>query len=283
MAMIYNLGSINIDHRYRMASFVRPGETLICDDYQQFAGGKGLNQSIALARAGAQVAHVGACGPDARLCLDMLYQAGANLDFVNTDAQVSGHAVISVDDAGENQIVVVPGANHQIPQKQMASALDQTQPGDWWVMQNETNGQIECARAAQAKQARVAYSAAPFDATAVKALLLQLDLLAVNQVEAEQVQQLLNAPPEDWGVQVLITLGARGAKFWDGRQWFQQSAPTVEAVDTTGAGDTFFGFFSAALERQGPQEALALASRAAAIQVTRHGAADAIPTWQECQ
>lgn len=282
MTMIFNLGSINIDHVYRVPRFAKPGETLSTSSYQQFAGGKGLNQSVALARAGVQVSHVGACAPASEFCLELMRSAGVHIAFVQADAPVSGHAIITIDEAGENQILIVPGANRSIPTDVIDKALNQTQPGDWWVMQNETNAQLETAREARARGAQVAYSAAPFDPAEVKCMISHIDLLAVNESEAQAVQSELKSTPEQWDCQVLMTLGENGAKFWDGECWHRCAAVQTTVVDTTGAGDTFLGFFLASLQTQSPDQALRVASRAAAIQVARPGAADAIPRLEEC-
>lgn len=99
---ILNLGSLNIDKTYSVKRFVQPKETIQALDYEEFCGGKGLNQSVALARAGAEVYHAGAVGGDGRILLDMLKEAGADTGYVETLDGASGHAVIQIDESGQN-------------------------------------------------------------------------------------------------------------------------------------------------------------------------------------
>ena len=278
--MFYNLGSINLDLVYQVPHFPAPGETLMSTDFRRYPGGKGLNQSVAMARAGASVVHVGACGPDADFCLQELIDAGVEL-AVDRTRSVSGQGVIYIDPTGENQIVLLPAANLEITPQQVSQGLESMGSNDWLVLQNETNLQVEAAKQARALGARVAYSAAPFESHALAEILPFIDVVAMNQGESEQAIQALGSQPEQWGCQVLITLGGQGAKFFDGQGWYEQSAPKVAPVDTTGAGDTFFGYFIAHLDQAGPQQALKLATQASALQITRPGAASAIPRLEE--
>ena len=278
--MFYNLGSINLDLVYQVPHFPAPGETLMSTDFRRYPGGKGLNQSVAMARAGASVVHVGACGPDADFCLQELIDAGVEL-AVDRTRSVSGQGVIYIDPTGENQIVLLPAANLEITPQQVSQGLESMGSNDWLVLQNETNLQVEAAKQARVLGARVAYSAAPFESHALAEILPFVDVVAMNQGESEQAIQALGSQPEQWGCQVLITLGGQGAKFFDGQGWYEQSAPKVVPVDTTGAGDTFFGYFIAHLDQAGPQQALKLATQASALQITRPGAASAIPRLEE--
>ena len=278
--MFYNLGGINLDLVYQVPHFPAPGETLMSTDFQRYPGGKGLNQSVAMARAGASVVHIGACGADADFCLQELIDAGVQL-AVDQTRPVSGQGVIYIDPTGENQIVVLPAANLEITQQQIRQGLESMNSQDWLVLQNETNLQVQAATLAHSLGARVAYSAAPFEFEALSQVLPYVDVVAMNQGESEQAIKTLGSQPEQWGCQVLITLGSQGSKFFDGQQWFAQAAVEVVPVDTTGAGDTFFGYFIAHLDQAGPQQALKLASLASAIQITRPGAASAIPRLDE--
>ena len=278
--MFYNLGSINLDLVYQVPHFPAPGETLMSTDFRRYPGGKGLNQSVAMARAGASVVHVGACGPDADFCLQELIDAGVEL-AVDRTRSVSGQGVIYIDPTGENQIVLLPAANLEITPQQVSQGLESMGPDDWLVLQNETNLQVEAAQQARALGARVAYSAAPFESHALAEILPYVDVVAMNQGESEQAIQALGSQPEQWGCQVLITLGGQGAKFFDGQGWYEQSAPKVTPVDTTGAGDTFFGYFIAHLDQAGSQQALKYSTQASALQITRPGAASAIPRLEE--
>lgn len=282
---IWNLGSINIDHVYRLDSLPRPGETLASRGYAQGLGGKGANQSVAAARAGATTHHLGAMGTGDDWVRDRLAQAGVDMGHVaRLNDQATGHAIILLDADAENAIVIHPGANRAIDEAALTDALSALTPSDTLLIQNETNGQVAAAQAAQARGARVIYSAAPFDLEAVRAVLPHVSILAMNEGEA---QQLFAGIPGDLPVQgLLITRGAHGAEYRDltTGQVHSQSSFRVTPVDTTGAGDTFAGYFAAALDAGADvAAALRLASGAAAVKVTRAGAGDAIPTRAEVE
>ena len=278
---IYNLGSINIDHVYAMERLPKPGETLAATDLTTGLGGKGANQSIAIARAGGQVVHIGAIGPEGGWTRDALREAGVDTENLREVATPTGHAMITVDRAAENAIVLFPGANREIAEDQIAQALAPAAPGDWLLLQNETNGGAFAARLARDAGLRVAYCAAPFDRQAVAGMLPLTDLLSVNEGEAAALEAAL--PAEALAdVARLVTYGAKGAAHIDGDKWQGVAAFPVTPIDTTGAGDTFLGYFLAAIDTgKHVPEALRLASAAAALQVTRKGAADAIPTRAE--
>ncbi len=270
---IYNLGSVNIDHVYRVPHLPLPGETLASTDFNSGLGGKGANQSIAIGRAGGTVNHIGAIGPEGGWTREILRVSGVNVEHLQTVEVPTGHAIINVDDAGENAIVLFAGANVALTETHIDQALSGTASGDWLLLQNETSLGQYAARIAHEKGMSVAYSAAPFDADSAAKMLPFTDLLAVNEIEASQLAQAgLSAK------KTLITKGADGATFGD----VSVDAFKVDPVDTTGAGDTFLGYFMAALDQGvSAQDALTRAAAASALQVTRHGAADAIPTMAE--
>ena len=281
--MIYNLGSINIDHIYRVPHFPKPGETLLSDSYSKGLGGKGANQSIAIARAGGQVVHIGAIGEDALWTRDFLAEAGADVSGIAVLESPTGHAIINVDASGENFIVLVEGANILLSEGQISAALAQARAGDWLLLQNEVNNGPFAAKLARAKGLKVAYVAAPFDAEKVQEMLPYVDLLSVNEGEAAMVCEALGIPEDEIPVEkLLITRGRAGISYRDGSSRFSQAAFAVEAVDTTGAGDTFMGYFMAQLDGGTfPQEALRMAAAAAALKVTKKGTAEAIPLLED--
>lgn len=280
---IYNLGSINIDHVYRLAALPQAGETIHSQSYAQGLGGKGANQSVAAARAGAHVRHLGAMGADDEWVIERLQDAGVDTSGVaRLPDQATGHAIILVEAAAENSIVIHAGANGALPTELVSHDLTGIGPGDLLLMQNETTLQAEAAARAKAAGARVIYSAAPFEIEALRAVLPHVSILAVNDGEARQT---FAAFGEDLPVEgLLITRGAEGAEYRDlvSGEVIRQPAFRVEAVDTTGAGDCFAGWFAAGLAR-GEDVATALrhASAAAALQVTRKGAGDAMPDRAE--
>ena len=278
---IYNLGSINIDHVYRLTALPRAGETLHSRSYALGLGGKGANQSVAAARAGARVTHLGAMGTGDDWVLERLAGAGVDTSGIaRLPGVATGHAIILVDAAGENSIVLHGGANLALPADLPARAG--FAPGDILLMQNETGLQAETAAHAHAAGARVIYSAAPFGIEALRAVLPHVSILAVNEGEARET---FAAFGEDLPVEgLLVTLGARGAEYRDlrGGQVWRQPAFPVTPIDTTGAGDCFAGWFAAGLSRgEEPPVALRHAAAAAAIQVTRPGAGDAMPDRAE--
>lgn len=279
---VFNLGSINIDHVYRVPHLPAPGETLSALAYAQGLGGKGANQSVAAARAGARAVHIGALGPNSDWVLAELRGYGVNLAGVSTLPEATGHAIINVDPHAENAIVIYPGANRALTPAMVQNALASAVAGDTLLIQNETSAQAEGAAFAAANGLRVVYSAAPFDIDAVKAALPHASLLVMNEIEAEQTRAALGAlPPLD----CIITKGAQGAEWLSaGTEPLFMPAFRVVPVDTTGAGDTFIGTLAAALDL-GLDRASAMrrAAAASALQVTRIGAAQAIPTAAEVE
>lgn len=278
---IYNLGSINIDHSYRMDHLPAPGETIAARALQTGLGGKGANQSIAIARAGGVVRHIGAIGPEGQWTVDRLAADGVDVSHVAKGEVPTGHAIIAVDDAAENAIILFPGANRQVTADQVESALGSAHPGDWLLLQNETSAGVEAARLARGKGLKVCYCAAPFDPEAVRDILPFTDLLSVNEVEEAQLRTALPQGALD-GIDLLVTYGSRGAAYIAGAVATRVEAFEVTPVDTTGAGDTFLGYALAGIDAGQPLDvALTRASAAAAIQVTRPGAAEAIPMGTE--
>ncbi len=282
---IWNLGSINADFVYSVPHVPAPGETLASTKRQMFLGGKGTNMSVAAARAGARVNHIGAVGDDGRWAVERLLEYGVDTRNITVIGTETAQAIIMVDPHGENSIVLHPGANAEIPQATLQAALSEAETGDWLVIQNETNLQRTAASLGKKLGLQVAYAAAPFDAERVQAVLPYLDFLILNAVEAEQLAQATGQSPDDLPVRdVIVTRGSEGADWYgaEGKQHFP--AIKVMPVDTTGAGDTFTGYVLAGLDRGMPMaQAIAQATKAGALMVTRHGTADVIPDLSEVQ
>jgi len=279
---VYNLGSINIDHVYRVPHLPAPGETLSALDYAQGLGGKGANQSVAAARAGAMCHHIGAIGPNSDWVLAEMQAYGIDLRYVSVLPVATGHAIINVDPQAENNIVIFPGANRALTADMATAALAGAGPADSLLLQNETSAQAEAAAIAAARGMRVVYSAAPFDIGAVRAVLSHVSLLVMNEIEAEQLRAAQGALPQ---IDCIITKGAQGAEWISAvSEPLFMPAFKVMPVDTTGAGDTFIGTLAAALDLGLPREAaMRRASATSALQVTRRGAAQAIPTAAEVE
>ena len=280
---IFNLGSINIDHFYRLPHLPLPGETLAATDYSIGLGGKGANQSAAAAKAGARVVHIGAVGDEGGWTVGRLKGWGVDTSAIATIDTPTGHAIINVDAGGENSIVIFPGANRAMPFDIVERALAGARPGDTLLIQNETAHQAQAADLARAMGLHVMYSAAPFDVDAVRAVLKNVSILALNAVEAQQLTAAMGVTLDDLDVpELLVTRGAEGAEWRGDGKVFTAALHKVTAVDTTGAGDTFAGYFAAGRDAgMTPAEALDLAAAAASLKVTRAGTADAIPTRDE--
>ncbi len=281
-----NFGSLNIDHVYRVPHIARPGETVPSSEYRRFAGGKGANQSVALARAGARVAHAGCIGPEGLWLRDRLAAEGVDTEDIRVSDGPGGHALIQVDEEGQNSIVLFPGANAAITPEHVAAALRRRSPGDVLLLQNEINAVADLIAAGAGRGLQVVFNPAPMSPAVASYPLDRVSLLIVNEHEAAalsgagapevMLETLARRLPR---TDLCLTLGARGAVYQQagGQQW-QCPAPPVTAVDTTAAGDTFIGYLLAARLAGAPvPDALETACRAAAVSVTRPGAMDSIP------
>lgn len=281
-------GSLNIDHVYRMPHLVRAGETLASASYQKNAGGKGLNQAIALARAGQEVCFAGALGKDGLFLRDYLASCGVDVSLLQVVDEPTGHAMIQLDEDGQNAIVLYGGANQRITPEMIREVLAPFAPGDFLLLQNEINLLPEIVEQAKAKGMRVVLNPSPMS-DALRELLPQVDWLILNEVEGEDLtgcarpeemlQALLGMQP---ACRVVLTLGEQGAMYADAQKRCFQPAVRTEAVDTTAAGDTFTGFFlSGVLSGASEEASLEMAAKAAAITVSRPGASKSIPSLQE--
>ena len=270
---VINFGSLNIDLVYHVREFARPGETISATGFARFAGGKGLNQSVALARAGARVLHAGMVGADGGFLLDVLRESGADCSGVGVDPEVpTGHAVIQVADSGENLIVLYPGANHRITPELAERVLTTAEAGDILLLQNEISAIPEIMRSASKRAMRIFFNPAPMTAAVAEYPLELVDTLIVNETEWEALSGMF--PP--FKVNVLQTLGARGAVYNDS---IRVPAHRVDrVVDTTAAGDTFIGYFIAGLlAGKDVESAMKTATCASAWCIQRPGAAPSIP------
>ena len=287
---VLNFGSLNIDYVYGVEHFVRAGETLSSDSLQLFCGGKGLNQSVAFARAGAETYHAGCVGKDGAMLTDMLRAAGADVRFVRVlDDTPSGHAIIQVSRAGENCILLCGGANRKVTPEFVDEVLSHFGAGDLLMLQNEINGLDLIIRRAKARGMTVVLNPSPFDEKITALDLSLLDALIVNETEGkglsgksepdEIISVLLSRYPK---MRIVLTLGKQGAIYADGATRAFCEILDMPVADTTAAGDTFTGyFFSALTGGETPDRALHIATAASALAVSRKGAAPSIPTMAE--
>lgn len=282
---VYNLGSINVDQFWHVPTLPRPGETLVASDLMVGLGGKGLNMTAALARANGDVVHIGAIGIDGDRVIKKMTKWKLATEYIERVPQPTGTAFVMIEADGENMILILPGANHHISSNTIDAALDRAKPTDWLLMQNETNGHRHAIKRARDIGMKIAYAAAPFDVDRVKEVLPHIDLLFLNQIEAEQLTHAIGiAPPKLDVAHVVMTMGAKGARCFDNvaGTYVDVAAPQVTAVDTTGAGDTFTGYAMAALDRGDPlDDAVEHGIWAGSLMVTKNGTADAIPSASE--
>lgn len=285
---IINYGSLNIDLVYQVDHIVQPGETIASTEHQVFAGGKGANQSAALARAGASIFHAGQIGQDGQFLVDKLQGLGVDMQFTQTVAGHTGHALIQVEKSGQNSIVLYPGANATQTRAHIDATLNAFGQGDILLLQNEINEIPYLIEKAAARGLRIALNPAPFSPEVLDYPLEHIEFLIVNETEAEG---LVGSPSEDLmaslaqrlpNAQILLTLGEKGAHYRSAQTQHYTAALRVEAVDTTAAGDTFSGFFLAAIAAGSRVEmALIRATHAAALCVMQPGAIDSIPNKKD--
>lgn len=286
---ILNFGSLNLDFVYRVDHIVAPGETIDAADVQTNCGGKGLNQSIALARAEADVAHAGAVGEDGGVLVDLCREAGVDMSRTRVLPERTGHAIIQVDKAGQNSIVLFGGANRAVTQEAIDDALAGFGAGDVIVLQNEVNMLAQIIESAAARGMRVVLNPSPFDERIDACDLGAVWLFFVNEVEGEQLtgeedpEAMLDAFERMFpSANVVLTVGSAGARALFGGKRYEQAAVPCEVADTTGAGDTFTGYFLAEyLRTNDVAAALRMAAHASSIAVSRPGAAPSIPTLSE--
>jgi len=293
MGTLINLGSLCVDNVYRVPHLTGAGETVASLSHHVFPGGKGLNQSLAAARAGARVRHVGCVGPDGDVLIAVLAEAGVDVSGIRQVADVaSGHAVIQVDDGGANAIVIAGGANRCITDSDISRALHGATGADWLLLQNEINDLETVLAGAAELDLRVALNVAPADGREAGYDLSGVDLLIVNETEAAALAGDLGLPPDGalerlsirWPASTLVlTLGRAGLIYrLPGGPPLRMAAYPVRAVDETAAGDAFIGYALAGLLAGDPLDtALRRGSAAGALAVTREGAATAIPRADE--
>lgn len=287
---VLNFGSLNIDYVYRVHHFVRAGETIASRSMETFSGGKGLNQSVAFAKAGARVFHAGAVGAEGKMLTDILRRSGADTSFVRTLEHIpSGHAIIQVNDEGENCIMLCGGANQTQDEPFINEVLSHFDAGDLLMLQNEINDPALIAKKAKGKGLLVALNPSPMNEAITEELLSYVDFLILNETEGKEItgkedkeeilSELRRRYPE---MKIILTLGSRGSLYEDEGGRVTQSIFKVTPVDTTAAGDTFTGFFfTSLLGGKSPAESLRVASAASALAVSRMGAAPSIPTMDE--
>lgn len=287
-------GSLNIDYTYKVDHFVAKGETLSSADLKVFSGGKGLNQSAALSKAGAETYHAGAIGEEGRFLIDELSAAGVDTSFVEIKKDVrTGHAIIQNSVDGDNCILLFGGANRSITKEQADKVFLNFEKGDVLVLQNEISELEYILSTGKEKGMTVVLNPSPIDETLLKMELGKADILILNEIEAGKIlgkevtdgekaaAELFEKYPK---TDIVLTMGKKGSFFKNAEKAVFQKAFSVDAVDTTAAGDTYTGYFVAGImEGMLPEKAMELAAKASAIAVTRPGALPSIPGRAEVE
>ena len=282
---IYNLGSLNIDYVYSVEHFVSAGETLSSDKMEVFPGGKGLNQSIALARAGAGVIHGGIIGDGGDFLTEKMELSGVDTSRIKRAKASNGHAIIQVNRDGQNCILLHAGSNFKIDRGYIEAFLADAKENDILVLQNEISGLDDAFRIAEQRKLRIAFNPSPLKENIKQLPLKQVKWFFCNEIEGEALfgsgdveimkDNFLKNYPESV---LILTLGSRGSMYISSEKSFYQPAFKVNAVDTTAAGDTFTGFFISAVSRgESVEYAMEIAAKAASVTVSKKGASDSIP------
>ncbi len=291
MMRILNFGSCNIDYVYELSHIVMPGETVNSNVMNKFPGGKGLNQSIALARGGSEVYHAGCIGNDGMFLKETMEAAGVNTKYLKIEDSASGHAIIQVDNRGENCIIIHHGTNYMIEKDYIDSVFENFEAGDILVLQNEISNLEYIIDKGCEKKMRIVLNPSPFIDELTKIDLNKIYLLLINEIEAfgltgykepEKVREYIAEKYAD--LNVVLTLGAKGSYFLSKDEFEYCPIYKVETVDTTAAGDTFTGYFvSGMIQKRGIKDSLRFASAASALAVSKMGAASSIPTKEETE
>ena len=288
---ILNMGSLNLDYVYQVDHIVTEGETLASGGMEIFCGGKGLNQSIALARAGVPVYHAGMIGEDGGMLLDICRENGVDTRYIRKIPGKNGHTMIQVDRKAQKCILLYGGSNRALTREWVDEVLEEFGEGDLLLLQNEINLLGYIVDSGYRKGMRIVLNPSPMDENLDQVDMEKISLFLMNETEGARIagagepEEVLSLMARKYPrAEVVLTLGSRGSIYQGNGCLYRQSAFRVKAVDTTGAGDTFTGYFLAGLLKgMEVPAALELGSRAAALAVSRKGAAPSIPRMEEVE
>lgn len=286
---VLNIGSMNLDYVYNVDHIVQPGETEASSDRNVFLGGKGMNQSMALAKAGAEVYHGGMIGEDGRVFLDACKEYGVHAEHIRVVEGATGHAIIQIDSHAQNCILLYGGANQMLTESYVDEVLKDFEAGDVLLLQNEVNMLPYIVEKAYEKGMQIALNPSPFNEKLNQVDLKKISIFLLNEVEGGQItgltepKEVLSKMQEMFpDAKIVLTLGKDGAMYAQGDQTYYQPIFKVQAVDTTAAGDTFTGYFLAGwMEGMEIPEVLKMSAKASSIAVTRQGAVPSIPYREE--
>ena len=288
---VLNYGSLNVDYVYSVDHIIVGGETQHSSKLEVFSGGKGLNQSIALAKAGVPVYHAGIVGTDGDILLDACKEAGVNTKYIRRLPVKGGHTMIQVDKNAQNCIILYGGTNQMQTKEFVDEVLADFGEGDYLILQNEINMLDYIIDQAYEKKMKIVMNPSPFDEKLNSCDLGKVYLFLLNEIEGEQItgykdkDRILDAMAEKFpDACFVLTLGSDGAIYYDGKEKVFQDIFKVKAVDTTAAGDTFTGYFLAGLIRDMEiPDILRMSAKASSIAVTRNGAVQSIPKREEVE
>ncbi len=288
---VINIGSMNYDYVYSVNHIVRGGETISSTAMETFCGGKGLNQSIALAKAGVPVFHAGLIGEEGERFLEVCHKNGVDTTYIKKVPGKSGHTIIQVDENAQNCIILYGGANQAFTRTYVDEIVSHFEKGDILLLQNEINELDYIIEEAYRTGLTIVLNPSPYNEKIDSCDLSKISVFMVNEIEGEQItgekepEKILSILKQKYPeAKVVLTLGADGVMYQDKDRFCKQDIFKVRAVDTTAAGDTFTGYFIAAMMEQMPiEKALKLCARASAIAVSRKGATDSIPMRSEVE
>ncbi len=286
---VLSFGSLNIDYVYPVDHIIRPGETEHTGGMSIHCGGKGLNQSVALARAGLDVWHAGLVGDEGDILVEKCHENKINTDHIRRISGRSGHTIIQVDKDGQNSILLFGGANRKLTEEFIEETLKDFDRGDYIILQNEVNLLGKIIDIAYEKQMNIVLNPSPHDEAISYCDLEKVSLFIMNEIEGEQMtgesdpDRILKCMKERYPeADTVLTLGAHGSMFQGKENLYRQGIFEVKAIDTTAAGDTFTGYFIASMiQGNSPEKSLRIAAKASSIAVSRNGALDSIPYLDE--
>lgn len=288
---VLNMGSLNYDYVYRVKHIVQGGETISSDHMETFCGGKGLNQSIAMAKAGVLVYHAGMIGEEGNLFLDVCQKNGVDTTYIKEIEGKSGHTIIQVDEEAQNCIILYGGANLKLTKEYIDKVIDNFEEGDYIILQNEVNELDYIIERAYEKGMIIVLNPSPFNEKIKKCDLKKVSIFMINEIEGEQItgekepdKILLLLKKNYPKAKVVLTLGNKGSIYQDQDFFVKQDIVKVKAIDTTAAGDTFTGYFIASqIEDKAIEDTMKLCAKASSIAVSRMGATDSIPFRNEVE
>jgi len=286
---VLNIGSLNYDYVYKVNHIVKGGETILSDDMHTFCGGKGLNQSIALAKAGIEVFHAGLVGEEGGVLIDTCIKYGVNPALIQKIEGKSGHTIIQVDKNAQNCIILFGGANQKLTREQISSWIDSFSQGDILLLQNEVNELPFIIDTASQKGLFLILNPSPFNEKILDCDLNKISMFLLNEIEGEQISgekepdKILGSLAMNYpNAKIILTLGEKGSIYQEKGEVIRQGIFPAKAVDTTAAGDTFTGYFIASMiEGHPPAKSLEIASLASSIAVSKMGAVESIPMRSE--